>query len=52
MKLSHITVEGTDRMALEVNGHYLELRTLWRHPLSSLVLLWTWLRASHEGSST
>lgn len=48
-RLTTITVEGTDRMALEVNGHYLEVRTLFRHPLTSLALLWAWARQSHEG---
>lgn len=52
IKLTRITVDGTLHMALEVDGHYLEVRTLIRHPLTSLALLWSWLRASHEGSST
>lgn len=49
IKLTRIVVEGSKHMALEVNGHYLELRTLVRHPLKSVALLWSWLRASHEG---
>ena len=43
---------GTTHLALEVTGHYLEIRTLLRHPLASLKLVWGWLRASHEGSSS
>lgn len=50
MALSLVRVNG--RIALAVNGHYLEVRTLLRHPLASLALLWQWLRASHDGSST
>lgn len=48
MKLTRILVDGRHHFALEVSGHYLELRTLLKHPLTSLALLWSWLKASRD----
>ena len=56
MRITRITVEGARRWALEVDAqgqqHYVELRTILRHPLTSIARVFAWLMASRdEGSS-
>lgn len=52
MQLKQITVDGVLHWAINIGEHYMELRTLWRHPLLALPQLWAWLKASrNEGGS-
>lgn len=52
MTLTRITVDGVQHWAIQIGNHYMELRTILRHPLTSLPLLWAWLMASrNEGGS-